>query len=112
MVAGRGFEAEEQGMALPEMKDQVLESLLVHCGGERKDLLSPLSYTTGVKLVFSDIDPDKQSHTHLQHKERKSGIASGQASMVTRAQKGPINISGLQGAGDRLKIRVRGPRKH
>ena len=72
MVAGSGFETEQQGMVPLQMSRQFLEAFPVHGGGERKDLLSPLIDTTGVKLVFRYIDPDEQSHANLLSRKRKS----------------------------------------
>ncbi len=102
MVAGGRFQAEKERALSSQMKDQFLESFSVHCGSEEEDLLSLLSDTACIKLILGYIDPNEHLYTS-KIRERKSGIASGQASMVTRAQKGPINILGLQGAGDRLK---------
>ena len=109
MRACGGFHAEEHAATPFEMKDEPFKSLPVHTPGERENLLSPFPDTACVELILGHVDSHK--HVHLPYQERKKRDCSGQASMVTRAQKGPINVSGLQEAGDRLKIRVRRPRK-
>jgi hypothetical protein len=52
VIAGGRFETEKQGMVPFEMSDQLLETLLIHTGGKREDLLSALVNAARIKRVF------------------------------------------------------------